>query len=447
MHKKDAKLGTIIHGIGSSEALDSSGERISIEGIDISRLEADGLANWEHKSDEASQIVGKVIKAKKILKRSDCENDDHRHFWDKIKMPYLYVAIELFDEEGHSGAKDIVAMLKYDGKLDKRKTKQLINFSIEGSRLDKSGSKITKCIARKITITNTPCNKTCVAEEKKPENSKKSDLDNILGKSEDFACEIMKAIPLPEPKREFLSNDVPDKLKVGDRIIHGSKERGKKGKDIYNDPKTFPKPKIKKSKKKKIDTRSNVVKALTASCGCGTSPAETEGLPALSKEKLKEKMVRTCKSIGDDHWNTFTKKEELIDFLTERMPNSSEKNIIAIAKAVAYYNIKKYELSLSEMVKVCEDDLEKAKIDELRHPEGEKGAASAKRKERKERNVDFKPYKKERRTKSRAFPYTTSADKEKQYKLKQKLQERYGKQPSKKDLEFPTLAASEEHKK
>ena len=100
------KRGTFIHGIGASEHLDSSGERIVVEGIDITSLIGDGCFNYEHKSEEASQIVGKILEAKKILKRSDCENESHEYFWDKVKMPYLYIAGELFDAVDHSGAKD-----------------------------------------------------------------------------------------------------------------------------------------------------------------------------------------------------------------------------------------------------------------------------------------------------------------------------------------------------
>ena len=77
MIKDGHERGTIIHGIAASEHLDSSGERIKIEGVDISSLTSDGVMNMEHQSKEASAIVGKILEAKKILKRSDCENEHH----------------------------------------------------------------------------------------------------------------------------------------------------------------------------------------------------------------------------------------------------------------------------------------------------------------------------------------------------------------------------------
>jgi len=235
------KRGTFIHGIGASEHLDSSGERIVVEGIDITSLIGDGCFNYEHKSEEASQIVGKILEAKKILKRSDCENESHEYFWDKVKMPYLYIAGELFDAVDHSGAKDIAAMVRYDAQgHENSEAKNLINFSIEGSRLEKRGSKILKCIARKITITLTPCNKVAVAEVMdREENSSESNAkdnftfisDILMGKSEQMSSvQINKNMANYEPKRTFTPESAPDKMKAGDRVDHTQpKEPSKPG--------------------------------------------------------------------------------------------------------------------------------------------------------------------------------------------------------------------------
>ena len=112
-------LGTFVHGIGATEDLDSSGERIEIEGIIISSLEKDGIFNWEHELKAPSQTVGKILEAKKIFKFEDCENEDHRHFWFLAgEQPYLYTAGILFDRFGHVGANDVVAMLKFDDAID-----------------------------------------------------------------------------------------------------------------------------------------------------------------------------------------------------------------------------------------------------------------------------------------------------------------------------------------
>ena len=176
---KKQENGTFIHGIAASEHIDSAGERIIISGVDISSLTKDGVFNYEHKSDTAGSIVGKILEAKKILKRAGCDNEYHKYFWDKVKMPFVYVAGELFDSVGHGSAKDVAAMLKYDKNLNKEETKALVNFSIEGSRLQKDGSNILKCIARKVTVTITPCNKMAQAEQMDAPSQKTKDSGGI----------------------------------------------------------------------------------------------------------------------------------------------------------------------------------------------------------------------------------------------------------------------------
>lgn len=196
-----SKRGTFIHGIACSSHLDSSGERIDIEGVDISSLTKDGAFNYEHDSKSPSSIVGKILEAKKIIKRSDCENDHHKYFWDKIKMPFIYCAGELLDGVGHKEASEVAAMVRYDQQEPINKdTKKLINFSIEGNRVEKQGAVITKCIARRVSITGTPCNKVCEAEELKidPKEEKHSDsgdfkfIQDIMSKADEPSCQIMK---------------------------------------------------------------------------------------------------------------------------------------------------------------------------------------------------------------------------------------------------------------
>lgn len=292
---KERKYGTFIHGIACSEHLDSSGERIMVDGVDISSLTQDGVFNFEHKSDTPCQIVGKIFEAKKIFSKEDCDTDEQKHFWSKVKCPYVYVAGELFDHVGHSSAEDVAAMLKYDQSSDRKKTKALVNFSIEGSTLKKEGSTIKKCIARKVTITITPCNKMAFAEYMEPPKNKNKTMKNpdnakeILDKfkkNERIEAEILskaagdymtqlsgaKGVRQPKsstrdynkitqatgenrpgkeikPKREFDSDKAPGKLKVGDRINY-NKKRARSGASIYNDPDTWKKEKSKLKKKR-----------------------------------------------------------------------------------------------------------------------------------------------------------------------------------------------------
>jgi len=156
-------LATKIQGIAASENVDSSGERLLIAGMDISSLDKDGVFTWEHELNgkNPAQIVGKILKAKKIFTEQDCEDDAQRKFWDMAQVPYVFVMGELMDDYKES-AKEVAGMLHYDA--DRPSQKPVVNFSIEGSKQEKKGMEVTRSIARKVTITVTPCNKAAVAE-------------------------------------------------------------------------------------------------------------------------------------------------------------------------------------------------------------------------------------------------------------------------------------------
>lgn len=516
MSKK--KRGTFIHGIGASEHLDSSGERIKIEGVDISSLTKDGVFNWEHDSKNPASIVGKILEAKKFYKKSDCENEHHLYFWEKVKMPFLYVAGELFDAVEHKEAENIAAMLRYD-EQNEEETKKLINFSIEGSRLEKRGSDINKCIARKITITIVPCNKVCEAGLKpNPESENKKEFNFInslvVEKGEKLSsCQIMKSLPTPwdsKIKNAYQSGKEPNKLTTGDRITYPKKksptdiygkmppkepnwkkaeediaappkdnkkaqikvgtkiesehnktikriikdakanklkslkyyQKGiaeehveeikdyytrlinmenkakkikksqrsveeididlkklKKGrpsktkrqasqreiqapdgykkvskqptmgyKDAYTDPqrestarkrKKTPRKKsiLPKRNKRKNIYASNFRKALTASAGLGgSSPAtrsQGNALQSFTKSEKKQILVQ----LANESFERFQKKEELVNFITNKLPNRSPKEVLAIAKTVAYAHLKKKEMLLNKLIKKEDDDL------------------------------------------------------------------------------------------
>lgn len=407
MSKSDKKCGTFIHGIATSQALDSSGERIIIDGVDISSLVDGngGVFNYEHKSDTSSQIVGKILEAKKILKRSDCTNDDHRYFWDKIKIPFVYVSGELFDAVDHSGAKDVAAMLQYDEK-NKDKKRQLINFSIEGSRLEKRGSEITKCIARKVTITLTPCNHTAYAEMKSAKQDGNEDSDHfsfindiIMEKGEHVSSvELCKNMPNYTPKRTFHPSAAPENIKVGDRLdpkapkpeakpgqygkviiknkekevekvdrLAPEEQRKLKNKQrkffaqkqpnvTTEDKKTKDKVKAKiRPKRQKLGKyESNVRKALTASAGVGAAPSTLSQGAALQGEELvklnKKQLKQIVKSVSEEAFQRLDKKEELMQFLNSRFPSLDSHQKMALAKTIAYVREKKHELTLNQLI-------------------------------------------------------------------------------------------------
>lgn len=182
-------MSTFIHGIAASENIDSSGERISIAGMDISSLAVDGVYNWEHKADQPGQIVGKVLKAKKIFSEADCEDEHQLYFWNKCKTPYLYVMGELMDDYKES-AKEVAGMFRYDLDHKEQNDRTVMNFSIEGAKIEKNGMDILKSIARKVTLTAMPCNKAAIAEMVPAEKrKKKGDIDELF-KTEEVQAEI-----------------------------------------------------------------------------------------------------------------------------------------------------------------------------------------------------------------------------------------------------------------
>jgi hypothetical protein len=269
---KNSEIGTFLDGIAATSDLDTSGERIDIKGIDISSLPIDGLLNFEHKNDTGSQIIGKIVEAKKIMKESDCTNERHKHFWElSRKKPFLYIIAVLFNKVGHSSASDVAAMLNFDKKIDTGETRGTGWFSIEGSRLGKEGSNITKCIARKIAFTNLPCNRSCVAElledpdkyckqisKKKVQESMKKSLQEetnlIKAEPRKYFKELAEKKPSKsssyskittatgehregkpfKPEREHVSRKVPPDWKIGDRTLH-DKKQPKAGKAFYRD--------------------------------------------------------------------------------------------------------------------------------------------------------------------------------------------------------------------
>lgn len=168
---------TYIDGIASSQAIDTAGEIVELKGLDITSL-VGAAYNFEHESKLPSQIVGKILEATKIYKKEDCTNDRHLFYWNKCQTPFLYVMGRLFDDKKPS-AVEVAALFKDDAEHPGES--DMVGFSVEGSKIEKVGVVITRSIARKVTITHIPANKTCIAEimPAKPE-SKDDDLSSLF---------------------------------------------------------------------------------------------------------------------------------------------------------------------------------------------------------------------------------------------------------------------------
>jgi hypothetical protein len=188
--------GMIIDGVAGSEAVDSSGEVLSIKGADVSELEEGrGLFCYEHKGHEGDsngqEIVGKILSAKKIYKASDCETDRQKLFWDKTRLPFIYIIGRLYDAAGHEGSKALASAIR-DHIANKEPV--ILGFSVEGSTIRKVDNVLKETAIRRVAVTNKACNKTAVLGvladpqapvgfEKYPEG--KPDLAGMARKNED----------------------------------------------------------------------------------------------------------------------------------------------------------------------------------------------------------------------------------------------------------------------
>lgn len=169
---------TYIDGIGSSQAIDTAGEVVDLKGLDCSSLQGAHL-NWEHNSNLPAQVVGKILDFKKIFSEKDCENERHHHYWKKIGIPFLYIIGRLLDDKKQS-SREVAALFLDDAEHPGEKP--MVGFSVEGSKIPgaKEGMILTRSIARKVTITGTPANKTCVAEMIASPHAPKDELDSIF---------------------------------------------------------------------------------------------------------------------------------------------------------------------------------------------------------------------------------------------------------------------------
>ncbi len=185
------KPATMIDGVATSQMIDTTAESLDVDNIDITSLvNGSGTINYEHKSDLPSQILGKITFAKKIFEEEDCDNERELYYWSKVKAPFLYIQAELFDADGHYQAAEAAAILRYDQRKreEGEKMPNVLSFSVEGSVLNKEAEggvkKITHSIARKVTLTVQPANKTCAAEIMPPQDTSKKDDPLAFLKSE-----------------------------------------------------------------------------------------------------------------------------------------------------------------------------------------------------------------------------------------------------------------------
>lgn len=371
MDNKLKQLGTWIHGIASTEHLDSSGERVKLDGINISSLPIDGLFNYEHESKNSSNIVGKIIIAKKIYKEEDCESNSEKYFFEKSgRKPYLYVLGVLFDSFGHRGAQEIKAHMDFDKAMDGLKsnpilenTRYVVGFSIEGGKLETSPNMVKKCIARKVSITNLPCNKVCSAEifndfnnlhikdinpEKLVSTYKKSEEDYFE------KADNLKNIYMPNKASAFNAQKQQQRLNSRDKYVQGI--GGLKNNpvvpkatqsDVFSNP-ANPKSDVSPKTSMKLPSGSEwKAKIQSKLKGVNKSSNFRKSIISGTKDILQKEKI--SKSILDDAFDNYKNKDMLVKHIQDRY-NLNQIQALEISKKFAYSVFKKQEKDLEQII-------------------------------------------------------------------------------------------------
>ena len=225
-------MSTFCHGIASCQALDKSGEIVQISGLDITSLSKTGIVNFEHKSDVPGQICGKILTAKKIFTKEDCSGENESYFWNKCKVPFVYITAELLDDYCQSG-KDAAGLFRYDHDKKDQNSHAILGFSVEGSEIPntRKGMLITRSIARKVTLTSSPCNSLCTAEllENSPKSQVKDDFEELF-RSDQEAITLFKSGEGVKIYEQFLAKKEHD----SDDHKGTSLGKTKSGKQIFS---------------------------------------------------------------------------------------------------------------------------------------------------------------------------------------------------------------------
>lgn len=160
-----AKQSLEIDMIAGSQLRDTQGEMLSVEGADISELEAGkGRFNDNHGKGFFNSI-GRITGARKIFKAEDCEDERHKYYWDKVKAPYVYVKGYLYDDDqDHMNARAAAAILR---NIHREDAPLKLKASVEGGILAR-GEKDEKLLAstkiHSIALTFTPANNATLVE-------------------------------------------------------------------------------------------------------------------------------------------------------------------------------------------------------------------------------------------------------------------------------------------
>lgn len=325
--------GMIIDGVFASEAIDSSGEVLDVEGCDISTLDKDGVLNYEHKEGDkkdprggnnGEEIVGKIVYAKKIFKASDCETDRQREYWNKVgHLPFIYGICRLYDGAGHSGAQALAAQIR-DHHANNEPI--LVRFSIEGSTLERKGNRLLASVARRVAATLKPCNRTAISglveDPKAPSGFDKNPVDQ------------------EKPVKDILAGLFDDHRDSEDakKREHEHPMYTKLGGEFEVECSPLIKDEVDLQRAIKLIMKAKMVKALTAGSYAG-APSGLTGGAALQREHLAGWKNRAMAALRD-YGNKKFDKAEFKAILKAKLPEADDSFIDHFANIVDDYKVK-----------------------------------------------------------------------------------------------------------
>jgi diguanylate cyclase (GGDEF)-like protein len=343
----------IIDGVLGSEAIDSSGEILDVEGADISDVDKGTLLlNWEHEPGEkgANTIVGKVIAAKKIFGPDDCENDRQYAYWQKVKLPFIYGICRLFDGAGHENAKAIAAIIRDNAAHGEM---LVCRFSVEGSTLEKEGNRLKASVIRRVAVTVKPCNRTA-----------NSGLIEDPNAPEGFETNVAK-----EKTSDLLSLQDAHK----NELAHPLYERLGRSEEITCNP--------------LVD--GELAKALTLGGG-DVAPSATAGFGALVPQSIgKGTVLATLRDYGSK--KKFD-KTEFRAFAKMRLPEASDEFLDHFSDMAEDYHVRRAQLVKKEEAAPAAKQ-PKVKVAKPAAPAAAKPAKAAKPKEQPVDEEDAAPIK------------------------------------------------------
>jgi hypothetical protein len=302
----------ILDGIAASEAIDSSGEVLSIKGLDISDVEkGTALLNYEHRGDQnegasANDIIGHITFAKKVFGPDDCDNERQLKYWNSVQLPFVYVQAELFDGEGHPGAMAAAALVRY---YRRRKMPIVARFSVEGSTLEREGNHLKRAVFKRLALTVKPCNRSCIS--------------GVLSDDKDSVSVDLKDLVRHEnPNRKVLGSYEGELFPFDEQIDPLQKAR-----EALDELKEI----------------NELQKALAAG-GFDAMPTSLTGGSALQTEQMSgpaKKKAKFLKNQALAVLRDWRGHGDLRKFIKHRLPDTSPEFIEHFAKLVEDYQLRK----------------------------------------------------------------------------------------------------------